>query len=112
MTTAAVDRDATPAPGGLPVIKLLPMSEEDQIKEQEKMIKELENPDTRTKFVEACKNIGRTAVAIDNDFLFIKDGFADLVKKYDSDFPKVKSEYVPRWDGFRAVSEYFSSCCP
>ena len=105
MTTTAVN--ANPDSYGL-----VELSEEDQIKEQENLIKELDNPDTQTEFIEACKNIGRTAVAIDADFTDIKDGFADLATKYGNDFPRVKSEYIPKWDDFMAVSEYFSSCCP
>ena len=87
-------------------------SEEDKIKEQEEMIDELKKESTLDNFVEACKNIGKTAVAIDNDFIAVKDDFDELVKKYGKDFPKVGSDFVPRWAKLKGVSEYFSCCCP
>ena len=104
MSTAAVD--ASPSPYGL--VKL---SGEDQIKEQEALIKDLDKPDTFQKFVEACKDIGQQAVNIDNEIIQVKFAFADFVKKYGKEFPKVKSEYASRWEGFKAVSEFFFSCC-
>ena len=109
MSTAAVD--ASPSPYGL--VKL---SEEDQIKEQEALIKDLDKPDTFQKFVEACKDIGQQAVNIDNEIIQVKIiqvkfAFADFVKKYGKEFPKVKSEYASRWEGFKAVSEFFFSYC-
>ena len=63
------------------------------------------------KFVEACKNVGQMAVAIDNEIIRIKEHFEDLIKKCGKDFPKLGSEYAPRWGALKAVSEYFSSCC-
>ena len=90
---------------------LVELSEDDQIKEQEELIKELDEPDTLTNFVKACKNIGKTAVDIDNDFLSVKYGFDELVEKYGKDFPKVKSDFLPRWEGFMAVSQDFHSRC-
>jgi hypothetical protein len=92
MTTEAVE--FTPFSYGL--------TEDEKIKEQQELIDELDNPDTLKSFVKACKEIGQTAVAIDKDFVHVKNGFADLVKKYGKDFPRVNSEFLPRWDGFKA----------
>ena len=64
------------------------------------------------KFVEACKNVGQNAVAVDKEFIRIKEYFDNLVKKYGKEFPKLVSDYAPRWGALKAVSEYFSSCCP
>ena len=89
---------------------LVELSEEDKIKQQEDLIKVLNNPDTLKKFVEACKYIGEQVVNIDNEIIHIKDDFANFVEKCGKEFPKVKSEYVPRWDGLMAVSEDFYSC--
>ena len=106
MSTDAVD--VTPIPYGL-----VELPEEDRIKEQEEFIKVLNQKDTLTDFIEACKKIGQTAVAIDGDFLAVKDGFDDLVKKYGNIFPKVGSEFLPRWIGFTmAVSQYFLFLSP
>ena len=93
--------DASPA-------SYVEMSEEDKIKEQEELIEVLNKPDTLQIFVDACEKIGQTAVAIDNDFIIVKDGFNELVKKYGKDFPKVKAHFVSRWEEFMAVSQYFS----
>ena len=87
-------------------------SNDDQVKDQEELIKELDNPDTLKAFIEECKNIGQKAVYIDNDFIAIKRGFEELVKKYGKEFPKVKSEFVPRWDGLMNVSQYFPFLSP
>ncbi|EKM81310.1 hypothetical protein AGABI1DRAFT_91035 [Agaricus bisporus var. burnettii JB137-S8] len=57
-------------------------SEEEIIKEQEEITKFLEEPGTVAKFSEACKNIGQTAVAIDENFRIVQKGFADIVEKY------------------------------
>ncbi|KAF7768666.1 hypothetical protein Agabi119p4_7909 [Agaricus bisporus var. burnettii] len=76
------------------------LSEEDKIKQQKEMTKILKDPETLSKFVEACKNIGQTAVSVDAEFRTVKDGFAKLVEKYDTDFPDVGKVYVPRWDRF------------
>ncbi|XP_006463620.1 hypothetical protein AGABI2DRAFT_194392 [Agaricus bisporus var. bisporus H97] len=78
------------------------LSQEDKIKEQKEMTKILEDPETLSKFSEACKNIGQTAVSIDTDFRIVKNGFAKLVEKYGKDFPDVEKVYVPKWDGFMA----------
>ena len=87
-------------------------SNDDQVKDQEELIKELDKPDTLKSFVEACKNIGQKAVSIDNDFIAIKHAFEELVKKYGKEFPKVKSDFVPRWDGLMDVSQYFTFLSP
>ncbi|KAF7760574.1 hypothetical protein Agabi119p4_11250 [Agaricus bisporus var. burnettii] len=78
------------------------LSEEDQIKQQEDFMNFLNKPETLEKFGEACKHIGQTAVAIDEDFRAVKRGFTELVKKHGSDFPEVGSVFVRRWDGLKA----------
>ncbi|EKM77515.1 hypothetical protein AGABI1DRAFT_108038 [Agaricus bisporus var. burnettii JB137-S8] len=78
------------------------LSEEDQIKQQEDFMNFLNKPETLEKFGEACKHIGQTAVAIDEDFRAVKSGFTELVKKHGSDFPEVGSVFVRRWDGLKA----------
>ena len=93
--------DASPA-------SFIALSEEDKIKEQEELIKLLDKQDMLQTFVDACENMGQMAVAIDNDFIVVKDGFEELVKKYGKDFPKVKAHFVSRWEEFMAVSQYFS----
>ena len=90
---------------------LVELSEKDQIEKMEELIKVLDKPDTLSKFVEACKNIGQTALEIDTDFIWVKDGFDDLVKNYGKDFPELAWKYVPDWARLMAVSEYSSSCC-
>ena len=85
---------------------------DDEIKQQEELIKLLKDPDTLTNFVEACKKIGQTAVAIDNDFIAVKNSFDDFVKTYGNNLPKVKSDFVPQWAGFMAVSQYFLFWAP
>ncbi|KAF7782841.1 hypothetical protein Agabi119p4_2217 [Agaricus bisporus var. burnettii] len=77
-------------------------SEEEIIKEQEEITKFLEEPGTVAKFSEACKNIGQTAVAIDENFRIVQKGFADIVEKYGKDFPEVGNVYVPQWNGYMA----------
>ncbi|EKM77516.1 hypothetical protein AGABI1DRAFT_121934 [Agaricus bisporus var. burnettii JB137-S8] len=78
------------------------LSEEDQNKQQEEWIKYLNKPDTLEKFGEACKNIGQTAVAIDDDFRTVKKGFTELVTRYGRDFPDVERVFVQRWDALKA----------
>ncbi|KAF7760575.1 hypothetical protein Agabi119p4_11251 [Agaricus bisporus var. burnettii] len=78
------------------------LSEEDQIKQQEEWIKFLNNPNTISQFSEACKNIGQTAVAIDDDFRTVKNGFAELVKKHGEYFPDVEKVYARRWNELKA----------
>ena len=85
---------------------------DDEIKQQEELIKLLKDPDTLTNFVEACKKIGQTAVAIDNDFIAVKNSFDDFVKTYGNNLPKVKSDFAPQWAGFMAVSQYFLFLAP
>ena len=88
------------------------LSDDEQIKQQEELIKLLDNADTVGDFVKECKNIGQTAVAIDNDFIAIKNSFDDFVKTYGNSLPKVKSDFVPQWAGFMAVSQYFLFWAP
>lgn len=83
------------------------LSEEDKIKQEEELTRILEDPDTLKQFSRACKDIGQTAVAIDDDFRIVRNGFAKIVEKYGNEFPDVKRSYVPRWDGFMAVSNAF-----
>ncbi|XP_006461443.1 hypothetical protein AGABI2DRAFT_192947 [Agaricus bisporus var. bisporus H97] len=78
------------------------LTEDEQIEHQEEMTKILEDPDTLKQFSEACKNIGQTAVAIDENFRTVQKGFNDLVEKYGADFPDVGRVYVPKWAGFMA----------
>jgi hypothetical protein len=85
MTTPAAD--ATPTS-----YSLVEHSGEDQIKQEEDLIKELDKSDALTTFVETCRNIGQRAVTIDNNFTHVKDGFANLIKKYGKDFLRVKSD--------------------
>ncbi|XP_006462924.1 hypothetical protein AGABI2DRAFT_179503 [Agaricus bisporus var. bisporus H97] len=75
------------------------LSEEDKIKQKKEMTKILKDPETLSKFVEACKNIGQTAVSVDAEFRTVKDGFAKLVEKYDTDFPDVGK----RWNGATGI---------
>ena len=48
---------------------LVELSEKDQIEKMEELIKVLDKPDTLSKFIEACKNIGQTALEINTDFI-------------------------------------------
>ena len=100
MTTAAAE----------PSYSLVELSEEDKIKNMEELEKILDDPNTLKKFVEGCKNIGRTADAIDKDFIHVKDGFDKLVKDYETNFPELGSKYVPDWAALMAVSDSSSSC--
>ena len=101
MSADAVDASRAPA-------FYVEMSEEDKIKEQEELIEELNKPGMLQTFVDMCKKIGQTAIAINNNFIVVKDGFDELVKKYGKDFPKVEEHYVPRWEAFMDVGQYFS----
>lgn len=83
------------------------VNEDDFKDKEEELIKELDKPETLKAFVEACKEIGQKAVTVDNDFILIKDGFDVLVKKHGKEFPKVESEFVPRWKALMGVREYF-----
>ena len=87
------------------------LTEDEQMAQQQEILKVLEEPDTVAKFAEQCKNIGNTAVAIDTSFKRVKDGFDDIIKNYSKDFPEVIG-FGAQWDGFRLVSEYpfFSHC--
>ncbi|XP_006455515.1 hypothetical protein AGABI2DRAFT_138613, partial [Agaricus bisporus var. bisporus H97] len=78
------------------------LSEEEQIKQQQEATKTLENPDTVKKFIQECTKAGQAAVAIDENFRKVKNGFAELVNKYGNDFPDVGGKFVPKWDGFMA----------
>ena len=88
------------------------LSEEDQIKQHEELIKELNDPYTIENFIKECKKVGQTALAIDHDFVRVKVGLADLIKKYGKDFPKIESEYAPRWDAFMTMSQHSSFLSP
>ncbi|EKM75176.1 hypothetical protein AGABI1DRAFT_95114 [Agaricus bisporus var. burnettii JB137-S8] len=74
------------------------LSQEDQ----EALIKILEDPSTLQQFGDACKHIGQTAVAVDEDFRTVKNGFAAFIENYGNDFPDVANVFVPRWDGYMA----------
>ena len=52
---------------------LVELSGEDQIKQQEELIKELDEPDTIDKLIE-CKKTGQSTVTIDCDFIRVKLG--------------------------------------
>ena len=103
--TAAVD--ASPTSYGL-----VELSEEDQIKQQEELIKKLEDPDTINEFIERCRNAGQNVSIINYNFGHVKAGIADLVEKYGRDFPAIESVFAPRWDAFIAVSQHFSFLSP
>ncbi|XP_006460578.1 hypothetical protein AGABI2DRAFT_192235 [Agaricus bisporus var. bisporus H97] len=74
------------------------LSQEDQ----EAWIEFLEDPTTAQQFAEECKNIGQTAVAIDDDFRTVKNDFVDLVKEYGNYFPDVGKTYLPQWNKLMA----------
>ena len=105
MSSAAVD--ASPISYGL-----VELSEEDQIKQQKELIKQLDEPDMLEKFIEECKKSGQRALAIEYDFIRVKAGLAELIRKYGKDFPTIESEYDPRWGAFIAVSQHFSFLSP
>ncbi|KAF7762324.1 hypothetical protein Agabi119p4_8917 [Agaricus bisporus var. burnettii] len=78
------------------------LSEDGQIKQQEEITKYLKEPDTLDKFKQDCRDVGRTAVAIDDGLRFVQRGFFRLAEKYGKDFPLVGEVYVTKWNGFMA----------
>ncbi|XP_006461436.1 hypothetical protein AGABI2DRAFT_192939 [Agaricus bisporus var. bisporus H97] len=78
------------------------LPEEDQFKQQEEMTRFLQELGTIEDFIEACKEIGRTAVAIVIDFHTVLEGFIGLAGNYDPFFPGIRKVYIPRWDGLMA----------
>ncbi|EKM76039.1 hypothetical protein AGABI1DRAFT_131755 [Agaricus bisporus var. burnettii JB137-S8] len=92
--------DAPPTPSSLVEWELIVGG--DQMKQQEDMTKFLEKHGTVENFIEACKKIGQTAVAIEGDFRTVKNSFTTLDTKYNYYFPDIRRVYVPRWDGLMA----------
>ncbi|EKM74628.1 hypothetical protein AGABI1DRAFT_109917 [Agaricus bisporus var. burnettii JB137-S8] len=88
------------------------LSEDGQIKQQEEITKYLKEPDTLDKFKQDCRDVGRTAVAIDDGLRFVQRGFFRLAEKYGKDFPLVGEVYVTKWNGFMAVSNSTLNYCP
>ncbi|XP_006456979.1 hypothetical protein AGABI2DRAFT_188742 [Agaricus bisporus var. bisporus H97] len=74
------------------------LSEEAQIKEQEDLTEYLKNPDTLTKFIEACRDIRRTVdVDIEGGFRVVFHNLLGFVGRYGEDFPAVERRYVHGW---------------
>lgn len=88
------------------------LSEDGQIKQQEGITEYLKEPDTLDKFKQDCRDVGRTAVAIDDGLRFVQRGFFQLAEKYAKDFPLVGEVYVTKWNGFMAVSNSALYDCP
>lgn len=82
------------------------LSEEAQIKEQEDLTEYLKNPDTLTKFIEACRDIRRTVdVDIEGGFRVVFQNLLGFVGRYGEDFPAVERRYVHGWVRLIDVSE-------
>ncbi|XP_006458835.1 hypothetical protein AGABI2DRAFT_181811 [Agaricus bisporus var. bisporus H97] len=88
------------------------LSYQEHITQQQEATKTLENPDTVKKFIQECTKAGQAAVAVYENFTKVKNGFAELVNKYGNDFPDVGGKFVPKWDGFMAVSDFSLRYCP
>ncbi|KAF7761652.1 hypothetical protein Agabi119p4_9644 [Agaricus bisporus var. burnettii] len=78
------------------------LTEGNEVEQHEKLTAHLKLPSTIEQFVQDCRNIGQTAVAVDGHFKTVKAGLADLVRKYGRDFPGIQGVYVPKWNSFMA----------
>ena len=85
-----------------------PMTEDEQMEQQQEILNVVSDKAAAEDFTEQCKNMGQAAFEIDSAFNRVKAGF-DLIKPFLMLFPELKV-FIERWDTFIDVSEsYF---CP
>ncbi|KAF7783224.1 hypothetical protein Agabi119p4_2600 [Agaricus bisporus var. burnettii] len=70
-----------------------------QIKQQEEMMKFLQELGTTENFIEECKKIGQKAAVIESDFMTVLDSLIGLGARYGSYVPSLLTVYIPRWIG-------------